>query len=101
MKIALIGYGKMGKLLDQLAPEYGCEVALRLDENNNANFEGLTAENLAGIEVAIEFSIPHVTVENVERLAALNVNTVIGTTGWLDDLPRVKAAAEKHNVGVV
>ena len=101
MKIALVGYGKMGKLIEQLAPEYDCEVALKLDENNNANFEGLTKENFAGIDVAIEFSIPHATVENVERLSALGINTVIGTTGWLDGLPRVKAAAEKHNVGVV
>lgn len=101
MKIALIGYGKMGKLIEQLAPEYGCEVALRLDENNNANFEGLTSAKFQGIDVAIEFSIPHATVENVERLAALGVNTVIGTTGWLADMPRVKTAVEKYKVGVV
>jgi 4-hydroxy-tetrahydrodipicolinate reductase len=101
MKIALVGYGKMGKLIDQLAPEFSVEVGPKLDENNNANFEGLTAENFDGVDVAIEFSAPHVVVENVERLAALGVNVVVGTTGWAKDMDRVRLAAEKHNVGLV
>src|SRR5260221_187659 len=101
MKVALVGYGKMGKLIDQFAPEYGCEVALKLDEFNNAGFAGLTPENLAGIPVAIEFSIPSATVENVERLAALGVNVVVGTTGWLEELDRVKAVVEKHGTALV
>ena len=101
MKIALAGYGKMGKLIEQLAPEYGCEVALRLDEFNNAGFAGMTAENFAGIPVAIEFSVPSTTVENVERMAALGVNVVVGTTGWLDQLPRVTAAIEKSGTALV
>ncbi len=101
MKIALVGYGKMGKLIEQLAPEYGCEVALKLDEFNNAGFAGLTPENFAGIPVAIEFSIPSATVENVERLAALGVHVVVGTTGWLDELPRVTAAVEKNGTALV
>ena len=48
----------MGRLIEQLAPEYGFTVALKLDEFNNANFEGITAENFRGIDVAIDFSIP-------------------------------------------
>ena len=48
-KLALVGYGKMGKMIEQLAPEYGFEVALRLDEFNNANYEGITATNFAGM----------------------------------------------------
>ena len=101
MKIALVGYGKMGKLIEQLAPEYGCEVALRLDEFNNAGFAGMTAENFTGIPVAIEFSVPSATVQNVERMAALGVNVVVGTTGWLDELPRVTAAIEKSGTALV
>jgi 4-hydroxy-tetrahydrodipicolinate reductase len=101
MKIALVGYGKMGKLIEQLAPEYGCEVALKLDELNNAEFAGITRENLAGIPVAIEFSVPSATVGNVERLAALGVNVVVGTTGWMDEMDRVKAAIEKNGTGLV
>lgn len=101
MKVALVGYGKMGKLVDQLAPQYQCDVALRLDENNNANFEGLTNKNFDGIDVAIEFSMPSVCVENIERLAALGVNTVVGTTGWTPQMDRVRAAVEEHGTGLV
>ena len=57
-ELAIVGYGKMGKLIEQLAPEYGFAVALKLDEFNNATFEGLTPENFRGIDVAIDFSIP-------------------------------------------
>ena len=50
-KLAIVGYGKMGRLIEQLAPEYGFAVALKLDEFNNANFEGITAENFRGVDV--------------------------------------------------
>jgi 4-hydroxy-tetrahydrodipicolinate reductase len=101
MKIALVGYGKMGKLIHQLAPEFGIEVGPTLDEFNNADGQGLTAENFAGVDVAIEFSTPHTVVENVERLAALGVNVVVGTTGWANEMDRVRAAVEKHGIGLV
>ena len=101
MKIALVGYGKMGKLIHQLAPEIGIEVGPTLDEFNNAGGQGLTTENFAGVDVAIEFSTPHAVVENVERLAALGVNVVVGTTGWAKDMDLVRAAVEKHGTGLV
>jgi 4-hydroxy-tetrahydrodipicolinate reductase len=101
MKIAIVGYGKMGRLIEQLSPEYGCEVGLKLDEYNNANYAGITREKFAGIDVAIEFSTPEAAVENIERLAAIGVNTVVGTTGWSAELDRVRAAVEKHNTGLV
>jgi 4-hydroxy-tetrahydrodipicolinate reductase len=100
-RLAIIGYGKMGKLIEQLAPGYGFAVALKLDEFNNANFEGVTKENFRGIDVAVDFSIPSAVVENVERISALGVNMVLGTTGWLDSADRVKAAIEKNRIGLV
>jgi 4-hydroxy-tetrahydrodipicolinate reductase len=100
-RLAIIGYGKMGKLIEQLAPDYGFAVALRLDEFNNANFEGVTAENFRAIDVAVDFSIPAAVVQNVERISALGVNMVLGTTGWLEHADRVKAAIEKNGVGLV
>jgi len=100
-RLAIIGYGKMGKLIEQLAPEYGFTVALKLDEFNNANYEGVTKENFRGIDVAVDFSIPAAVVENVERISALSVNMVLGTTGWLDQADRVKAAIEKNRIGLV
>ena len=101
MKLAIVGYGKMGKLIEQLAPEYGFTVALKLDEFNNANFEGITRENFAGVDAAIEFSIPSAVAENVERIAALGVNIVVGTTGWMDSADRVKSAVARSGIGLV
>ena len=101
MKIALVGYGKMGKLIEQLAPEYGGEVALKLDEFNNAGFAGITAGNFRGIDAAIEFSTPHTAVENITRLAAIGVNTVVGTTGWNAHIDEVKAAVDKAGTALV
>ena len=98
MNIALIGYGKMGKLIEQLAPG---EVRLKLDEFNNANFEGITEENFQGIDVAIDFSIPAAVVENIERISALGVNIVVGTTGWFEHLDDLRSVIEKAGTGLV
>ena len=100
-KLAIVGYGKMGRMIEQLAPEFEFETALRLDEFNNIDGEGVTAENFAGIEVAIDFSVPPVVTDNAVKISALGVNLVIGTTGWLDELPRVQAAVERDNTGLV
>jgi len=100
-RLAIVGYGKMGRLVEQLAPEYGFEVALKLDEFNNANFEGVTPENFRRIDVAIDFSIPGAVVRNVEGISALGVNQVIGTTGWQEHADAVRAAVEKHGVGLI
>ena len=99
--LAIVGYGKMGKLIEQFAPEYGFSTTLKLDEFNNANFEGLTAENFRSIDVAIDFSIPAAVPRNVEGIAALGVNIVVGTTGWLEHSGAVKAAVERSGTGLV
>jgi len=101
MNLAIVGYGKMGRLVEQLAPEYGFNVRLKLDEFNNANFEGITRESFQGADVAIDFSIPTAVADNVERIAALGVNMVVGTTGWSEQADRVTAAVEKSGVGLV
>lgn len=100
-RLAIVGYGKMGKLVEQLAPEYGFTVALKLDEFNNARGEGITAENFRGVDVAVDFSIPAAVAENVERIAALGVNIVLGTTGWSGEAERVRCAVERHGTGLV
>jgi 4-hydroxy-tetrahydrodipicolinate reductase len=101
MNLAIVGYGKMGRLIEELAPEYGFYVPLKLDEYNNAGYAGITRENFENIDVAIEFSVPSATVGNIERMAALGVDMVIGTTGWLGELERVKSIVEKAGVGLV
>ena len=101
MKIAIVGYGKMGRMIESAAVGRGIEVALKLDEFNNADFAGINAENFAGIDVAIDFSIPSAAVGNVERIAALGVNLVVGTTGWLDRIEHVRAVVNEAKIGLV
>jgi 4-hydroxy-tetrahydrodipicolinate reductase len=101
MNLAIVGYGKMGRLIDRLASEYGCEVKLRLDIDNNAHFEGLTKENFRGIDAAVEFSTPSAAPENIERVAELGVNSVVGTTGWFGELDRARKAVERAGTGLV
>jgi 4-hydroxy-tetrahydrodipicolinate reductase len=100
-KLAIVGYGKMGRLIEQLAPQYDFEVTLKLDEFNNANGAGLTAANFADVDAAIDFSIPAAVPANVEGIAKLGVSIVVGTTGWLEHLDRVKCAVEKGGIGLV
>jgi len=101
MNLAIVGYGKMGRLIEQLAPDYGLTVALRLDINNNANFEGLTPANFRDVKLAVEFSTPATAVENIERLARLGVSVVVGTTGWFGEMDRARKAVEAAGTGLV
>jgi 4-hydroxy-tetrahydrodipicolinate reductase len=101
MRIAIVGYGKMGRLIDQLAPEYGCEVVLKLDEHNNVDGAGITRDAFQGIDAAIEFSTPEVAVSNIKRLAEAGVSTVVGTTGWTQQLADVRAVVERAGTGLV
>jgi 4-hydroxy-tetrahydrodipicolinate reductase len=101
MNIAIVGYGKMGRLIERLATERGITVGLKLDEYNNANFEGITPQNFQGIDAAIDFSTPATVVGNIERIAALGVNIVVGTTGWHDQTQHVKDVVETTGIGLV
>jgi len=99
--LAVVGYGKMGRLIEQLAPEYGFTVILKLDEFNNANGEGVTRENFAGVDAAVDFSIPSAVCNNVEAIARLGVNVVVGTTGWTGQMEAVKRVVAQHGIGLV
>ena len=99
--LAIVGYGKMGRLIEQLAPEAGFSVGLKLDIDDNKNQQGITPRNFHGVDVAIEFSTPQVAVANVERLCAIGVPTVVGTTGWYRELERVRAFVNNSPAGVV
>ncbi len=101
MKLAFVGYGKMGRMMDALASAYGFDVVLRLDEFNNVDGAGMTRENFAGVDVAIEFTAPEAAIGNIEALAALGVNAVVGTTGWSRHLDRARAAVEKAGTALV
>ena len=81
MKIALVGYGKMGKAIEEIALQRGHEIVLKIDFDNNAD---LTSEKLQAADVAIEFTSPHSAYGNLEKLQEAGVPVVCGSTGWLD-----------------
>jgi len=101
LNLAIVGYGKMGRLIEEFAPEYGFEVKIRLRAANNDRFGGLTKENFGGIDAAMEFSKPAAAVENLERLAGLGINVVTGTTGWFEQMERVRGAVERNGTALV
>ena len=96
--LAIIGHGKMGRLVESLAGEYGFAVTARF---SSANIGSLSRESLNGATVAIEFTNPTSAVENIRRVALSGVNCVSGTTGWYDELPRIREAISTAGTGLV
>jgi len=101
LSLALLGYGKMGRAIAELAPARGFQVRLTLDEYSNADGAGINAHAFEGVDVAIDFTTPSEVVGNVRRVAALGRNLVVGTTGWFDRLDEVRGIVEQTGVGMV
>ena len=94
MKIALIGYGKMGKAIESIALSKGHEIVLKIDIQNNQDF---TEAALQKADVAIEFTGPHSAFENVKKCIAWGVPVVSGSTGWLDQWAEIKDLCAEKN----
>jgi len=101
LNVALLGYGKMGKAIAQLAPQRGLQVRLILTSQSNNNGAGITRDNFQGIDVCLDFTSPGAVVDNLRRVAGLGCNLVVGTTGWHDKLDEVRQAVESSGVGLV
>jgi 4-hydroxy-tetrahydrodipicolinate reductase len=101
MRIVLVGHGKMGRLVGELASQYGGEVAGVIDPASPQHGGGADAEQWAGVDVAIDFSTPDAVVANAAALARRNINLVIGTTGWSQHESALKAIATDAGIGVV
>lgn len=95
MKVAIIGYGKMGHVVEHVLLERGHEITLRVRSNDR-----LLPELLKGTEVAIEFTAPTSAVANVRCCFEARVPIVTGTTGWYDDLPAIRRDAEAHHAAL-
>lgn len=98
LKIALIGYGQMGKMLQQLAPEFNMKVVSIIDPvlGNEIN-----SETVAEADVCIDFTLPDFVLSNIKMLASLHKTIVVGTTGWQQDLAEVKELVKEHNIGFI
>ena len=94
MKIALLGYGKMGQIIERFATERGHEIVLKIGIDNLNDF---TIENLKQADVAIDFSAPDAAVSNIYKCFEAKVPVVVGTTGWYGELQNIKNECEQSN----
>jgi 4-hydroxy-tetrahydrodipicolinate reductase len=94
MKIALIGYGKMGKAIEEVAIAKGHTIVLKIDLNNLDEFN---KENLSQADVAIEFTSPHTAFNNVCKCLEYGVPVVCGSTGWLDKWNEIETLCKQQN----
>jgi 4-hydroxy-tetrahydrodipicolinate reductase len=99
--IAIIGDGKMGQAIRQLAAEKGWNVAAMLGERESANGRGITASSLGNADVAVEFTQPDAAVANVTATLRAGVPVVVGTTGWYDSLGDVTRIATETGTGLL
>jgi 4-hydroxy-tetrahydrodipicolinate reductase len=100
MLVLVLGKGKTGSLVAEVARERGHGVRA-LDINENQHASALTAPNLAGVDVVIDFTTPDAAVENIRAVLALGCRIVVGTTGWYAHLPDLKAIAERRSGGLL
>ena len=94
MNIALLGYGKMGQIIERFAADRGHQVVLKIGIENLNDF---TVENLKQADVAIDFSAPAAAVSNIYKCFEANVPVVVGTTGWYGELQKIKNDCEQSN----
>jgi 4-hydroxy-tetrahydrodipicolinate reductase len=94
MKIALLGYGKMGRIIEKIATDRKHTIVLKIDYDN---LHELTAENLKQADAVIEFSTPGSVLSNIEHCFEANVPVVVGTTGWYEHLQKVKEQCLRGN----
>jgi 4-hydroxy-tetrahydrodipicolinate reductase len=94
MNIALIGYGKMGHIIEEIATSRGHQIVSIIDIDNKAD---MNSDAFRSADVAIEFTRPESAIENIFKCFEVGVPVVAGTTGWLDKLEEVKAEMKKKN----
>lgn len=100
MRIALVGTGRMGQAVEAVATERGHEIVARFD-SERPFLDARDPSDLGGADVAVDFSVPDVALDQIHRYAFWGVDAVIGTTGWTDDLPKVRDWVEEGQIGML
>jgi 4-hydroxy-tetrahydrodipicolinate reductase len=101
MRIAIVGYGKMGKEIEAVARERNITVEKILDSKNNPDGAGLTKESLRDVDVCLEFTSPLSVLSNIQSIAEAGKNVVVGTTGWYDKLSEVTRLIKKSKTALL
>jgi 4-hydroxy-tetrahydrodipicolinate reductase len=99
MRLLLVGHGRMGRLVEALAPEYGCAIASVVDSRGGAR--AIEALDPASLDLAIDFSSPAAVPENLPALARRGFSAVVGTTGWQAHEPALRSLCEGAGVAVL
>jgi len=100
MRVLVLGHGKTGKLVAEVAAERGHGVHV-LDAKENANAAALTHPFVAGFDVVIDFTTPEAVVQNMRAVLATGAKMVVGTTGWYDKLDKAREMVERRQAGLV
>ena len=100
MNLLILGKGKTGSLVTEVARERGHNVRM-LDSKENAECRGLTQESLREIDAVIDFTNPEAVLKNIAACARLGANVVVGTTGWYSEIPYVRKLVEENKTGLV
>lgn len=99
--IALIGYGRMGREIEQAAMARGMTINAIVDVRSFGHVHAMDRSVLEGADVCIEFTVPDAVVDNIRTLAGFGKNIVVGTTGWHDRMDEVRAIVEERNIGLI
>ncbi len=100
MRVLVLGHGKTGKLVAEVAAERGHSVHV-LDAKENASASALTPPFVAGFDVVIDFTTPEAAVQNMRAVLATGAKMVVGTTGWYDKLHDMRGLAERKQAGLL
>src|SRR6185312_8424534 len=100
MRILVLGQGKTGKLVAEVAAERGHSVHV-LDAKENANAAALTPPFIAGFDVVIDFTTPEAVMQNMRACLATGAKMVVGTTGWYDKLDKVRGVVKRHQAALL
>lgn len=100
MRVLVLGQGKTGKLVAEVAAERGHGVHV-LDAKENANASALTPPFVAGFDVVIDFTTPEAAVQNMRAVLATGAKMIVGTTGWYDRLDKARALVERKQAGLL
>jgi len=98
VRIGIIGYGKMGQLIEEIAIKQGHNVNAIIDPLKGTL---ISKESLKDVDVCIDFSHPSVAIENIQKISSLGKNIVVGTTGWYDEMDSVKKIVSENNIGLI
>ena len=100
MNFVLLGAGKTGSVVADIARERGHQIAV-VEEADNLNGEWLTPDHLKGVDAVIDFTTPHAVIGNIVHATRAGANMVIGTTGWYEQTAKVRELVELHHTGLV